>query len=112
MTREEIEKQITSHMPLEEFLRIQERLAVLRKDEDMKLKALAELQKAYLVANTDQQQEMVKDAVGQIREISRKTREEIRALNSVIYKHMPLAEAKELYEEYMNFTAKTPKTPS
>jgi regulator of sirC expression with transglutaminase-like and TPR domain len=101
MTREEIEKQITLRMPLEEFLRIQERLAVLRKDEDMKLKALAELQKAYLAANTDEQQEMVKDAVAQIREISRKTREEIRALNSKIYEHMPLADAKDLYEKYL-----------
>jgi regulator of sirC expression with transglutaminase-like and TPR domain len=101
MTREEIEKQITLRMPLEEFLRIQERLAVLRKDEDMKLKALAELQKAYLAANTDEQQEMVKYAVAQIREISRKTREEIRALNSKIYEHMPLADAKDLYEKYL-----------
>ena len=66
----------------------------------MKLNALAELQKAYLSANTDEQRDMVKDAVAQIREISRKTREEIRALNSKIYERMPLAEAKELYEQY------------
>jgi hypothetical protein len=109
MTREEIEQQITSRMPLEEFLKIQERVAILRKDEDMKLNALGELQKAYLAANTDEQREMVKDAVGQIREISRKTREEIRALNSKIYERMPLAEAKELYEKYL--TAKIQSAP-
>src|SRR5262245_43677261 len=101
MKREEIEQQINSRMPLKEFLEIHERLAVLRKDEDMKLSALAELQKAYLSANTDEQRDMVKDAVAQIREISRKTREEIRALNSRVYEHMPIAEAKELYERYL-----------
>jgi hypothetical protein len=44
---------------------------------------------------------MVKQAVGQIREISKKTREEIRALNTTIHQHMSLEEAKELYEKYL-----------
>ena len=102
MTKKEIENEIVARMPLEEFLQIQERLAFLRNEEELKLKALAELQKAYLSANTEQQQEMVKGAVAQIREFSRKTREEIRALNSKIYEHMQLADAKELYEKYLN----------
>src|SRR5262245_21872976 len=101
MNSDEIEQQITARMPLEEFLRIHERLAILRKDENLKLNALAELQKAYLAANTDEQREMVKDAVAQIREISRKTREEIRSLNNKIHEHIPLPEAKELYEKYL-----------
>jgi thioesterase domain-containing protein len=101
VTLQEIEVEITKYMPLEEFLRIQERLAFLRKEEENKLSALAELQKAYLAANTDHQQEMVKNTVGQIRELSRKTREEIRSLNSVIFQRMPLQLAKELYDNYL-----------
>jgi len=88
-------------MSLEEFIRIHERLAFLRNEEELKLKALAELQKVYASANSDQQRDLVKDAVAQIRELSRKTREEIRALNSVVYQRMPLQEAKDLYEKYL-----------
>ena len=101
MTLPEIEAEITKHMPLDEFLRIHERLAYLRTEEENKLKALAELQKSYLAANTEQQQELVKVTVGQIRELSRKTREEIRALNSIVFQHMSLQLAKELYEKYV-----------
>ena len=85
-------------------MRIHERLAYLRKEEENKLRALAELQKAYLAANTDQQQEMVKNTVGQIRELSRKTREEIRSLNSIIFQRMPLQLARELYDNYLEAT--------
>ena len=88
-------------MPLEEFVRIHERLAFLRHEEEMKLKALAELQQVYVSANTDQQRDLVKNAVAQIREISRKSREEIRSLNSRVFERMPLQEAKELYEKYL-----------
>lgn len=101
MTLSEIEAEITRRMPLDEFLRIHERLAYLRMEEENKLKALAELQKSYLAANTEQQQEIVKVTVGQIRELSRKTREEIRSLNSIVFQHMPLQLAKELYEKYV-----------
>ncbi|MCI0413560.1 hypothetical protein L0222_12275 [bacterium] len=109
MTLAGIEAEIDKHMPLDEFLRIHERLAYLRKEEEDKLGALAELQKAYLAANTEQQQEMVKNAVGQIRELSRKTREEIRSLNSIVFQRMPLQLARELYQSYLDLTAKTPK---
>ena len=108
MTREEVGAEIATRIPLEEFLRIQERLAVLRKEEELKLKALAELQQVYVAANTDQQRDLVKDTVAQIREISRKTREDIRALNSELFKRMPLQEAKELYENYLQ-AAHNPK---
>ena len=101
MTLSEIEAEISKHMPLDEFLRIHERLAYLRKEEENKLSALAELQKTYLAAYTEQQQEMVKNTVAQIRELSRKTREEIRSLNSIVFQHMPLPLAKELYERYL-----------
>jgi hypothetical protein len=101
MTLLEIESAITAHMPLDEFLRIHDRLAWLRGQEDERLKALAELQKGYVAAITDQQREKIKNMVGQIREISRKMREEIRALNTIVHQHMPLAEAKQLYEQYL-----------
>jgi hypothetical protein len=101
MTLADIEAEIRKHMPMDEFLRIHERLAYLRNEEENKLTALAELQKTYLAANTQEQQEMVKQMVGQIRELSRKTREEIRSLNSIVYQHMPLQLAKEVYEQYL-----------
>jgi hypothetical protein len=101
MTLEQIEAEINRHMPLDDFLGIQKRLAYLRTQEDEKLKALSELQQAYLAANTDQQRDMVKRTVGQIRELSRKTREEIRSLNSTLHQSMDLAKAKDLYEQYV-----------
>jgi hypothetical protein len=101
MTRDEIKAQISTKMAPEEFLRIHERLAFLRKEEELKLKALAELQQIYVAAASDHEREMVKHAVGEIREISKKTREEIRALNTVIHQHMTLEEAKQLYEKYL-----------
>jgi hypothetical protein len=101
MTRDEIIAEITKHFPLEEFLQIHDRLAVLRKEEADKLKALAELQATYVSSITDRERENVKTIVGQIRELSRKTREEIRALNVRIHGKMELADAKELYERYL-----------
>jgi len=98
MTEEEVRKQIGSLMDVDRFIEIQIRLAELRKDEDGKLVALAELQKAYLAATTDDEKEMVKETVGRIRELSRITRVEIRALNQEIVQHMPLEKARELYE--------------
>jgi hypothetical protein len=104
MNPDQIVARITERMKLDEFLRIQERLAYLRKEEEDKLKALAELQAVYVSANSDEQREMVKQTVGQIRELSRKTREEIRSLNSTIHQHMELSEARELYEQYLLIT--------
>ena len=101
MTRDEVIAEITQNFPLDEFLRMQERLAFLRKEEEEKLRALGELQAVYVSATTDQQRDLVKTAVGQIRELSRKTREEIRTINSRIYERMQLARAKELYEQYL-----------
>ena len=98
MTEEEIRKQIGLLMDVDRFIEIEIRLTELRKDEDGKLAALAELQKAYLSATTDEEQEMVKQTVGRIRELSRTTRLEIRALNQEIVQHMTLEKAKQLYE--------------
>ena len=110
MTLDEIAGLITDRMPLDEFLRIQERLAYLRQEETEKLKALAELQAVYVSADNDKQRDMVKEMVGQIREMSRKTREEIRSLNSTIHQHMQLSEAKELFEQYRKATqSQSPK---
>jgi hypothetical protein len=105
----DIEAEIRNYMPLEDFLRIQERVAFLRKEEEDKLKALAELQKIYLAANTDQQRDQVKEAVAQIREMSRKTREELRELNSIIHRHLDVAAAKQLYERYLSALSHKPK---
>ena len=110
MNLEEIVVQITDRMPLDEFLQIQQRLAFLRREEEEKLKALAELQAVYVSATSDQQRNMVTDMVAQIRELSRKTREEIRSLNTRIHQHMDLAKAKELYGQYQIATqSQSPK---
>jgi hypothetical protein len=110
MNLDAIVARITECFPLQEFLRIHERLSYLRKEEEDKLKALAELQAVYVAANTDEQREMVKQTVGQIRELSRKTREEIRSLNATIHQFMELSEARELYEQYLAVTeSQSPK---
>ena len=64
----------------DDFVRIQQRLAELRKEEEAKLVALSELQKAYLSANSDAQRDAVKETVGKIRELSKIHRQEIREL--------------------------------
>ena len=109
MTFEEIEAEITKRMPLEDFLRIQERLTFLRKEEEEKLKALAELQQIYLAANSDQQRDTVKLAVAEIRELSRKTREELRSLNTLLHQNFDLSRAKELYKMYLDQKHHNPK---
>jgi len=97
MTEEEVRKQIGLLMDVDRFVEIQTRVAGLRKDENGKLAALAELQKAYLSATTDEEKEMVKQTVGRIRELSRITRLEIRALNHEIVQHMTLEQGRDLY---------------
>ena len=100
MNIREIEQEIGELMPLEDFLQIQRRLQELRFEEDAKLRALAELQQVYLSANTDQERDLVKEAVAQIRELSRATRLEIRELNNRLIQFMTLEQARELFERY------------
>jgi len=100
MNIHEIEEEIAKSMSLEEFLQIQHRLRDLHHEENAKLQALAELQQVYLSANTDAERDMVKQTVGQIRELSRLTRAEIRKLNSRIVEHMPLEQARDLFSRY------------
>jgi hypothetical protein len=104
----EIEKEISKMMPLEEFLQIQRRLRELHHEENVKLQALAELQQVYLSANTDAERDMVKQAVAQIRELSKTTRTQIRELNSKIAEYMSLEQAYDLFSRYEE-AASTPK---
>ena len=69
-----------------EVSRIRARLAELRREEEQKLKALAELQQFYLEARSDEEREKVRLAVAEIRELSRKSRQEIRDLNQKLAK--------------------------
>jgi hypothetical protein len=100
MNAKEIEQEIDGLMPLDEFLKIHRRLKDLRFEEEAKLRALSELQQVYLGANTDQERELVKEAVARIRELSRATRQEIRELNNRVVQFMPLEQARELFERY------------
>ncbi len=100
MNTREIEQEIGELMPVDDFLQIQRRLRDLRFEEDAKLRALAELQQVYLSANTDEERDLVKDAVAKIRDLSRATRQEIRDLNNRIVAFMPLDVARELFERY------------
>jgi hypothetical protein len=100
MNTREIEQEIGDLMPLDEFLQIQRRLKDLRFEEDAKLRALAELQQVYLSANTDQERELVKEAVARIRELSRTTRQEIRELNNRLVQYMSLEQARDLFDRY------------
>jgi len=86
-------------MPLDAFLQIHERQAGLRKAEEERLKMLADLQKSYISASTDQQREQVKELVGKIRELSKAAREEIRSLNRELQSHMRVEQARELYQK-------------
>jgi hypothetical protein len=99
---EKIRQQIASYIDCDTFIRIQERLAELRKEEEAKLNALADLQKAYNSASSDAERENVKQIVGKIREISRTARVEIRELKQQILAHMPLERATELYNQLLN----------
>ena len=100
MNIQQIEEEISKVMPVEEFLQIQRRLRELHHEENVKLQALAELQQVYLSANTDAERDMVKEAVGQIRELSKATRSQIRELNSKIAEYMSLEEAFDLFSRY------------
>lgn len=93
----DLQTEIGRHMPYDDFVRIHRRLAELRGEEEAKLKALADLQKMYLAANSDPQREAVKEMVGKIRELSRQHRLEMRALNDEIQQKMPFQLAAELY---------------
>jgi len=109
MSIRHIEEEISKMMPLEEFLRIQRRLRELHHEENVKLQALAELQQVYLSANSDAEQDMVKQAVAQIRELSRTTRTEIRELNSKIAEYMSLEQAYDFFSRYEEALS-TPKS--
>src|SRR5262245_36763780 len=109
MNINEIEKEISDVMPLEEFLQIQRRLRELHHEENVKLQALAELQQVYLSANTDAERDMVKQAVGQIRELSKVTRTQIRELNGKIAVYMSLEQAYDLFSRYEE-AASAPKS--
>lgn len=88
-------------MDCENFLRIQKRLAELRNEEEAKLHALAELQKAYLAANSDLARDQVKQTVGEIRELSKAARSEIRELKQQLLLHISIEKANELYEQFL-----------
>ena len=93
--------EIARYMPVDEFVRVQNRLAELRHDEELKLKALAELQQYYVNARSDADRDKVKAAVAEIRELSKKTRQEIHTLNAELSNYMPLDVARDLYNKWM-----------
>lgn len=93
-----LKQEIERYMPYGEFARIHERLTELRLEEEAKLTALAELQKAYLSANSDSQRDAVKETVGKIRELSKLHRKEIRELNQELLQYMTLEQAKNFFE--------------
>lgn len=103
--QEQIQAEISKHMPFAEFLRIFNRIDELKHEEEAKLKALGDLQKMYVSANSDEQREAVKQMVVQIRELSRQHRQEIRALNDEIQKAMPFAQAQDLYKRWVSASA-------
>ncbi len=91
--------ELEQYIPYEKFIQIQQRLSELRREEEAKLMALAELQKAYLAANSDSQRDAVKETVGKIRELSKIHRQEIRELNQQLLQHMTLEQAKTFSEK-------------
>ena len=96
----QIQSEISVYIPYEDFVRIENRLEELKKEEDAKLQALSDLQQAYVSANSDFEKNYVKEMVGQIREMSRTARAEIRALNQEIVAHnLTLERARELYQK-------------
>ena len=106
--KSKIEADIAGHMRLEDFLRIHARLNELKREDEQKLQALAELQQYYNAAGSDKEREKVRSAVAQIREISRQTREDIRLLKIELSRHMPLDQALKLYQEWKNLEPKSP----
>lgn len=100
--KEQIEQQISARMPLDRFLQIHKRISDLRGEEDKRLKALAELQQAYIAAASEAQQESVKQLVATIREQSRADRNEIRSLKLEVIASIPWNEAAGLYNQWLN----------
>jgi hypothetical protein len=100
-----LQAEIGRYMPYDDFVRIHRRLSGLRAEEEAKLKALADLQKMYLAANSDAQREAVKEMVGKIRELSRQHRQEMRSLNDEIQQKMPFHLAAELYQRLLAIDA-------
>ena len=97
---QKLQEEIRAYLPFEEFIRIEKRLEQLRGDEENKLLALRDLQKAYLSANSDFEQNYVKEMVAKIREMSKIARTEIRSLNQIIVDHnLTLEMARNLYEK-------------
>ncbi|HEY4491175.1 MAG TPA: hypothetical protein VI958_04200 [Acidobacteriota bacterium] len=96
-SEQEIIDEISKYTPYEDFLRTYGRILELEKEEDAKLEALSNLQKAFLSASTDAEREYVKQTVGQIRELSKAARAELRALRTEMIRFMPLETAKDLY---------------
>ena len=101
---EKIRKEIAAYMDCDLFVRSQARLAELKKEEEAKLQALAELQQAYVSANSDAERDHVKQMVGRIREMSKLARAEMRDLKQEILAHMPYEKANDLYERLLRST--------
>lgn len=98
-------------MPYDDFVRIQSRLAQLRKEEEDKLKALADLQQAFLSATTERETETVRKTVGEIREISRAARQEVRQLIGEIQRHMSVDLARNFYAQVLKAEEGTDQSP-
>lgn len=98
---EDLKAEIGRYMPYDDFVRIHRRLAELHSEEEAKLKALADLQKMYLAANSDPQRDAVKEMVGKIRDLSKQNRQEMRSLNNDIQQKMPFNLAAELYQRLL-----------
>lgn len=98
-TEQDVINEISKYIPYADFLRIYGRILELEKEEDAKLEALSNLQEAFLSASTDAERDYVKRTVGEIRELSKAARAELRALRSEIIKFMSLETAKDLYRK-------------
>lgn len=101
MSLTDLKKQISAYMPYDDFMKIQVRLAQLRKEEEDKLKALADLQQAFVSAKTESEIEVVRKTVGEIREISRAAKQEIRQLIRELQKHMSIDLARDFYAQVL-----------
>jgi CHASE3 domain sensor protein len=100
MNLAELETEISQYMPLGLFLRIHKRLAELRSEEELKLKALSELQPAYNSASSDQQRDLIHEAVAQLRELSRAHRKELRELQTELQKYITVDKGRQLYAQW------------
>lgn len=98
--KSEIQTEIEQHLHFEDFLRIQKRLTDLRNEEEKKLLVLADLQRAFVGANTDFERDYVKQTVARIRELSKAARAEMRKLKQELLQHLTLDEANDLYDRW------------